>query len=169
MDRSHFSWSPKRIPDSVPIIKLCDWILGQQVMLDIQLPPPLRVAPPCDPSTILRHIDQHIHYFRSRWPIAVKGEICRHDMYRLQFHHFPFHQFSIIAAVNREWSRAIQCACIHFGYVLFRACPSLGTQFVAFDVVTIVDSEERFHGITDSDALPNLRCNRVTHPCSDVH
>ena len=138
-------------------------------MLDIQLPPPPRDAPPCDPSTIFRHIDQYIHYFRSRWPIVVEGEIRSHDMYRLQFHHFPFHQFPIIAAVNREWSRAIQHACIYFGYVLFRANPSLGIQFVAFDVVTIVDSEERFHGITDSDAFPNLRRNRVTHPFSDVH
>ena len=166
MDRCLHSWSPKRIPDSVPIIKLCDWILGQQVMLDIQLPPPPRDAPPRDPSTIFRHIDQYTHHFRSRWPI---GEICSHDMYQLRFHHFPFHQFPIIAAVNREWSKAIQHACFHFGHVLFRASPSLGIQFLAFDVVTIVDSEERFHGITDSDALPNLRCYRVTHPSSNVH
>ena len=58
---------------------------------------------------------------------------------------------------------------IYFGHVFFRANPSLGIQSVAFDVVTIVDSEERFHGITDSDALPNLLCNRVIHPLGDAH
>ena len=154
MDRSLYSWSPKRMPDSVPIINLCGWILGQRVMLDIQLPPPLRDAPPHDSSTLFRHIDQYTHYFRSRWPITVEGAICRHDMYRLQFHHFLFHQFPILAAVNREWSRAIQHASIQFGHVFFRANPSLGIQSVAFDVVTIVDSEERFF----MESLIPMRC-----------
>ena len=152
--------------DILPFDFAYEWIIGQLVTLDIKIPPPPAGAPLCRPIKMFQHFEEYVHSFMTLWPISVGRRITDDSTFQIWFHHYPFHQFTVIAAISKGWLRCIQICLPKCGFVLFRAHPSLGVHFAAVDTLVLEDTQARFHGVTDSDILPSLQFLRVKYPIS---
>ena len=149
-----------------------NFLLGQQVTLDIILPPyggmPPQSRPPTVPTSWVHpqtsFVMRHVHQFQSQWPMPVQGLMDGRRKIRITFCHLTFSPLIRYGAVCHFWLKVSLHSAKRLAHINLNVPRGLPASYQLVDTIVWHDSESDLHKQTDCEILSTLKCTFVRTP-----